>query len=204
MMKTLGIIPARFSSTRFPGKPLVEIKGKSMIRRVVEQTQKAKYIDEVIVATDDDRIYQHVQQFGGRVEMTSTSHTTGTDRCAEVARRHREFEIVINIQGDEPFINPDQIDQVIHPLLFEEAQAKISTLAKQITDEKELFNPNVVKVVFNQQMKAMYFSRHSIPFIRQLPKPEWISQSLFFKHIGLYGFYPGYFIANYSASEGKV
>lgn len=186
-LKTLGIIPARYASSRFPGKPLVDIKGKSMIRRVYEQVSKAKRIQEVIVATDDQRILEHVQHFGGQVQMTADTHRSGTDRCAEVASRMEGFDVVINIQGDEPFIDPRQIDQVIEPLSVPGGM-EISTLAKTLTDQAALFNPNVVKVVFDRQQKALYFSRSAIPHLREVDPSYWLGKADFYKHIGIYGF----------------
>ncbi|MCB0634159.1 MAG: 3-deoxy-manno-octulosonate cytidylyltransferase [Saprospiraceae bacterium] len=185
--KTLAIIPARYASTRFPGKPLVEIQGRSMIRRVYEQAMKAELIDEVIVATDDERILQHVQDFGGQARMTSDQHRSGTDRCAEVAAANPGFDRIVNIQGDEPFIAPRQIDQVVRPLMELEHVA-ISTLAKRLTDPSALFDPNVVKVVFDATQKALYFSRSTIPYLRDVPREEWLASADFYKHIGIYGF----------------
>src|SRR5437868_201812 len=124
-MKTLGIIPARYASTRFPGKPLVDIAGKSMIQRVYEQAKKCMQLSEVIVATDDDRIFEHVYSFGGKAMMTSSHHQSGTDRCAEVAETHSEYDVIINIQGDEPYIDPGQISKVIS--CFEDADTQIAT-----------------------------------------------------------------------------
>lgn len=185
-MKVIGIIPARYASTRFPGKALIQIAGKSMIQRVYEQALQSKLLQEVIVATDDERIFQQVQQFGGQVQMTSTHHQSGTDRCAEIAARS-DADIVINIQGDEPFIHPQQIDLVIRPF-FKNKHIAITTLAKKIEESTDLFNPNVVKVVFNSKQKAMYFSRSSIPFVRGVQEENWLSKGDFYKHIGLYGF----------------
>lgn len=186
-MKALGVIPARYESTRFPGKPLVNIQGKSMIARVYERCRQAKALDQVIVATDDQRIYDHVRSFGGEVMMTSKSHRSGTDRCAEVAAQHREVEIVVNIQGDEPFIDPKQIDQLVQ--LFEgSSSVDIATLAKQIDSEKALMDPNIVKVVFNRQAEALYFSRSTIPFVRNLASSQWLRHHDFYKHIGIYAF----------------
>lgn len=185
-MKTLGVIPARYASTRLPGKPLLEIEGKSIIQRVYEQACKASLLTKVIVATDDQRILEHVQQFGGEVEMTSPDHKSGTDRCAEVAQRHPAFDFVVNVQGDEPFINPEQIDVTVQPL--HEGKAQIGTLAKPLKTLEEVLNPNVVKVVLANNGRAMYFSRSSIPFVRNTPQEDWIHEHTFFKHIGLYAF----------------
>lgn len=184
-MSVLAVIPARYQSSRFPGKPLVDIGGKSMIQRVYEQVEKAAQVSTCIVATDDDRIYQHVLDFGGKAMMTSSEHQSGTDRVAEVAQAFRNYSFVINIQGDEPLIDPLQIDLVASDLM---QGASISTLAKRIKQAEVLFNPNVVKVVFNKGRKAMYFSRNAIPFIRNHPKEAWLVNGLFYKHIGLYGF----------------
>lgn len=187
-MKIIGIIPARFASTRFPGKPLVKIGQKTMIQRVYEQVSKAQYLDNVLVATDDQRIYKHIQSFNGQVVMTATTHQSGTDRCAEAIQHLTDtYDIVINIQGDEPFIHPEQIDAVAQ-LLQSEAHLCIATLAKAITTEAQLFNPNVVKVVIGQQQQALYFSRHPIPYIRKVEKKQWLSTTTFYKHLGLYGY----------------
>ena len=186
-MKTLGIIPARYASTRFPAKALVDIGGKTMLQRVYEQAQKASLIDEVIIATDDQRIYEHTQTFSGKAEMTALSHQSGTDRCAEVAARHPEFDLVINIQGDEPFIDPKQIDKVVKPLK-ENLEVQISTLAILLQEKAAIFNPNVVKVLFSKQKKALYFSRSTIPHLRGVDEKDWLEKGTFYKHIGLYGF----------------
>ena len=186
-MKVLGVIPARYESTRFPGKPLVNIRGKSMIARVYERCRQAKTLDQVVVATDDQRIFDHVRSFGGEVMMTSKSHRSGTDRCAEVAAEHSEVEIVVNIQGDEPFIDPNQIDQLVQ--LFDGVSTvDIATLAKKIDSEEALMDPNIVKVVFNKQAQALYFSRSTIPFVRNLASSQWLRHHDFYKHIGIYAF----------------
>ncbi len=187
--QTLGIIPVRYASTRFPGKPLAEIGGKSMIQRVYEQATKCQLLDSVVVATDDERIFQHVRTFG-RVVMTSEFHTTGTDRCAEVVGMPQfiDYQLIVNIQGDEPFIQPEQIELAVSVLLNKN-DAKISTLAKRIQDEVELFSPNVVKVVFGENGQVMYFSRSAIPHVRHLPEAKWLDANFFYKHIGLYVFH---------------
>lgn len=184
--KAVGIIPARFSSTRFPGKPLVEIGGKTMIQRVYEQAQKATLLDYVVVASDDSRILEHVEAFGGHAMRTRADHVSGTDRCAEVISYFTDYQVVINIQGDEPFLNPTQIDLVARPLL--ERNARITTLAKQLHAQEALENPNIVKVVFDQKARALYFSRYPIPFLRNTSIEDALQQGVFFKHIGLYGF----------------
>jgi len=180
-MQTLGIIPARYQSTRFPGKPLADIDGKPMIQRVYEQGLKVKGVDQLIVATDDERIESVVKNFGGVVERTDAQHPTGTDRVAEVARRHPQADFIVNIQGDEPFINPAQIEQVI--LLLKKEKTEIATLVKRITVPAEITNPNIVKVVCDTQHRALYFSRAAIPFNRDGDQPV-----DYFKHIGLYGY----------------
>src|ERR1700754_916732 len=139
-MKILGIIPARYASTRFPGKPLVDIAGKSMIQRVYEQAKKCQHLSEVIVATDDDRIYDHVIAFGGVAVMTASDHQSGTDRCAEVALAHPQYQVIINIQGDEPYIDPEQITKLA--VCFNSADVQIATLIKRVKTEQELHNPN--------------------------------------------------------------
>ncbi len=186
-MQTLGIIPSRFASTRFPGKPLVEIGGKTMIQRVYLQACKAEMLSKVIIATDDERIYDHIQSFGGQVIMTKSSHQSGTDRCAEVALGFQDMEAIVNIQGDEPFINPQQIDLVVAQLKQNTA-INIATLVKKIRQSEQLFSPNIVKVVFNKNGIAQYFSRSPIPFLRNIEKENWVNKEPFYKHIGLYGY----------------
>ena len=163
------------------------IGGMSMIERVYRQARKATLLDEVVVATDDQRIFRHVSDFGGKVVMTSRDHESGTDRCAEVAQQLPGYEVVINIQGDEPFILPAQIDLLVKHLKFE-ANLDISTLAKRIEVPQELFNPNVVKVVFDLGGKALYFSRHPIPFCKNRAEEDWPQEGVYYKHIGMYGF----------------
>ncbi len=186
-MKTLGIIPARYASTRLPGKPLIEIAGKSIIQRVYEQAKKSNSLDDVIVATDDERIFNHIIHFGGAVQMTAHSHQSGTDRCAEIASELPGYDLIVNIQGDEPFIQPQQLDLVIQPLLNNE-DSVIATLAKKAVKRKEIFNPNNVKVTLNNRGEALYFSRSPIPFVRNTPEKKWLEKSVFYKHIGLYAF----------------
>ncbi len=186
-MQTLIVIPARYGSSRFEGKPLVDIRGKSMVRRVYEQACKAKLASEVVVATDDKRIYKHVQDFGGQVIMTSNTHKTGTERCAEVAQTS-DADLVINVQGDEPFIAPEQIDELIR-FLKNHPQYEIGTLAKRLELYDELCNPNTIKVVFNQVGEAIYFSRHPIPFLRGDVIENWLNKHTYYKHIGMYGYH---------------
>ncbi len=186
-MKVAGIIPARFGSTRFPGKPLAMIKGKSMIRRVYEQASKAKKLNTVVVATDDQRIMAEVESFNGQAMMTLQNHRSGTDRCAEVlGKLDHEVDVVINIQGDEPFIDPEKIDMLAD--MFKNPEIDIATLSSKIKEQAELENPNVVKLVKANNGKALYFSRSVIPFLRN---PENDHQTLlhtYFKHIGIYAY----------------
>lgn len=187
MKKNIGVIPARYASTRFPGKPLVEIKGKSMIQRVYEQASKVKRLAEVIVATDDQKIYNHVEGFGGKVIMTAVDHDSGTSRCAEVVSKLKEeVGVVINIQGDEPFIDPVQIESLLD--LFGTKETQIGTLIKKIEDSTTLFNPNVPKVVINHKNEALYFSRSTVPFLRGEMEGKWIEKQTFYKHIGIYAY----------------
>ena len=186
-MKILGIIPSRYASTRFPGKPLIDIDGKSMIQRVYEQAKKANSLTEVVVATDDDRIFNHVNSFGGNVVMTSSSHESGTDRCAEVLEKYEvQFDVVLNIQGDEPFINPEQINQLA--ACFEDEKTDIATLIKEIKTEEELFNPNRPKVDFDKNNFAKMFSRSVIPELPNIKKEDFFKKHTFYKHIGIYGY----------------
>jgi len=185
----IAIIPARYASTRFPGKPLATILGKPMIQRVVEQAQKA--LAHVYVATDDDRIAAQVHSFGGQVILTSSSHTSGTDRLAEAIRKieqleARTYDVVINIQGDEPFIQPEQIQQLLEN--FRHPDCQISTLVKKIDSDEQIWNANLPKVTFTLSGKALYFSRSPIPYIRNHPKQEWKQHHTFFRHIGMYGY----------------
>lgn len=190
-MKFIGIIPARFNSTRFPGKPLAIVKGETMIRRVYQQALKCNELHEVIVATDDQRIFDHVNEFGKAV-MTSSNHPTGSDRCLEAFTLINENNtypgnsVIINIQGDEPFIQPQQISLLIQA--FDSPGTQIATLVKAIESNEELFNENVVKAVINNQGNAMYFSRQPIPFLRSMPPDQWVSNARYYKHIGLYAY----------------
>jgi 3-deoxy-manno-octulosonate cytidylyltransferase (CMP-KDO synthetase) len=183
---TVAVIPARFASTRFPGKPLVMIGDRTMIQRVYDQVSQAASVDQVIVATDNVAIFDHVSAFGGQVMMTSEDHLSGTDRCAEVAAQLPDADWIINVQGDEPFIHPQQIDLLVHTL--KDSVCGIATLAKLITENAVLINENVVKVAVGKTMEALYFSRHPIPFIRGEHVTAWLKQGIHYKHIGLYGF----------------
>jgi 3-deoxy-manno-octulosonate cytidylyltransferase (CMP-KDO synthetase) len=186
-MKILGIIPSRYASSRFPGKPLIQIKGKSMIQRVYEKSKQCRLLTDLVVATDDERIYDHVIGFGGKAVMTSTEHQSGTDRCLEVLQKDQsEFDVVINIQGDEPFIDPAQITDLIN--CFEDKDTDIATLVKNVHQIKEIDNPSVVKVVINNKDQAMYFSRSIIPYVREVPKEKWTEYCDFYRHVGIYGY----------------
>ena len=185
-MRILGIIPARYQSSRFPGKPLADIAGKSMIQRVYEQCLKSQCLSQVLVATDDQRIADHVTSFGGHVQMTSDQHQSGTDRCAEITENYPQFDIFVNIQGDEPLIDPSQIDLLVS--CFNQPNANIATLVKPIHTEEELFNENTPKVLLNINNEAIYFSRTCIPFLRGIAKEDWLKNYTFFKHIGIYAF----------------
>lgn len=185
-MNILGIIPARYASTRFPGKPLVDIAGKSMIQRVYEQAKKCKDLSEVIVATDDKRIFDHVVGFHGMVVITSADHQSGTDRCAEVALQHPEYDVIINIQGDEPYIDPAQISTLA--ACFNSKDTQIATLVKKVQTEQELLNPNSPKVVVNKLSEAVYFSRLPLPYVRGQQQQNWLQHYTYFKHIGIYGY----------------
>jgi len=185
-MNILGIIPARFASTRFPGKPLIVIEGKTMIQRVYEQAAKAERLFALVVATDDERIFNHVVSFGGKAVLTGTHHQSGTDRCAEAMLAFSRVDAIINIQGDEPMLDPEQIDQLA--ACFDSPSTEVATLIKRITHIDEIENPNVVKVVQNVNGEAIYFSRSPIPYLRGVVKIDWLSRQKYFKHIGLYGY----------------
>ena len=189
-MKFLGIIPARYASTRFPGKPLSDMLGKPMIQRVYEQVQFV--VDQIYVATDDVRIEAAVKAFGGNVMMTSDQHRSGTDRCYEAFNKiGGDYDIVINIQGDEPFIQPEQIE-LLKSCFLTSPGTQIATLVKAFNPdcdfEKDLLNPNSPKVVINQNKEAIYFSRSVIPYIRGHECAKWAESHLFYKHIGLYAY----------------
>jgi 3-deoxy-manno-octulosonate cytidylyltransferase (CMP-KDO synthetase) len=189
-MKILGIIPARYASSRFPGKPLVDINGISMINRVYQQASKTSLLNKVVVATDDKRIYDEVISHGGAAVMTAENHRSGTERCHEVVEKlsasGENYDVAINIQGDEPFIEPSQIDRIA--ALFTNAEIKIATLVKEIKSDDELFSPNVVKVVLGKDKKALYFSRQPIPYLRGVEQNEWVKIIGFYKHIGIYAY----------------
>ena len=186
-MKVLGIIPARYGSTRFPGKPLAKIHGITMIQRVYQRAKLATALQDVIVATDDQRIYDHVVSFGGKVMMTSDQHPSGTDRCAEVvAKSSGIYDVVVNIQGDEPYIHPEQIDLLVS--CFKSGDFDLATLIKKITSIEELNQVNLPKVVIDNSGKALYFSRSVVPYTKSEDRINAIEQGLYYKHVGIYGY----------------
>ena len=185
-LRPLVVIPARYASTRFPGKPLVRLGTKPVIQHVWEQALKSDPGIGVIIATDDERIAAEARRFGALVELTDPEHASGTDRCAEVADRHPEFDLVVNVQGDEPFIRPEQIRSVVD--MLKEQRFPIATLAKPISTVEDLENPNVVKVVFGLQHQAVYFSRHPVPFLREDRRESWAQSNAHYRHLGIYGF----------------
>jgi len=184
-----GIIPARYASTRFPGKPLVMIGNKPMVERVYEQALKS--LTMVFVATDDERIFEAVGKFGGKAVMTSPEHFSGTDRCAEAVDKimkeiGEKIDVVINIQGDEPFIQPEQIDLL--KLCFNDKTVQIATLIRKAAAGEDIFNPNQPKVILDNEGNAIYFSRAAIPYIRDYEGQEWSARHVYYKHIGLYAY----------------
>lgn len=188
-MNILGIIPARYASTRFPGKPLADIKGKTMIHRVFENTKKT--LSNVVVATDSRLIEKEVKQFGGNVIITSKNHKSGTDRCAEALDKYEKetekiFDIVINIQGDEPFIHREHLTKLID--CFNDSKTEIATLINEIKSNNDIFNPNKPKVIINNHKYAIYFSRSPIPYLRGVEKENWHLHHTFYQHIGIYAY----------------
>jgi len=188
-MKFLGIIPARYASTRFPGKPLVDIAGKMMIQRVYERA--AQVLEEVWVATDDARIEEAVKGFGGKVVMTSEACASGTDRCREAAERitattERSFDVVVNIQGDEPFLHPEMLERLTS--CFDDEKADIATLANPAIHKEDLFNPSEAKVVFDKNKDALYFSRSPVPYVMEVDEADWLEHHTFYKHVGVYAY----------------
>lgn len=187
-MRSIAIIPARYASTRFPAKPLAKLGGKLVIERVYEQVSKC--VERAVVATDDERIYDAVMGFGGEAVMTSTEHRSGTDRCREAYEKlGYEADIVINVQGDEPFIQPEQIEAL--KACFENEATQIATLVKPFAESdgvEALENPNSPKVVVDEDMCALYFSRSVIPYLRGVERSEWLRHHTFYKHIGIYAF----------------
>ncbi|MDE6003165.1 MAG: 3-deoxy-manno-octulosonate cytidylyltransferase [Prevotella sp.] len=184
-MKFIGIIPARYASTRFPGKPLAILGGKTVIQRVYEQATSV--LQEAYVATDDERIFQTVEQFGGRAVMTRTDHKSGTDRIEEAAEKiGTDADIIINIQGDEPFIRQSQIETLMH--LFDDPATQIGTLGKPFESIEAAMNPNSPKIVTDLRGFALYFSRSVIPFVRGQQQSDWLQHFPYLKHLGLYAY----------------
>ncbi len=194
-MKIIAIIPARYASSRFPAKVLVDINGKTMIERVFNQAKKATKLSDVFIATDNELVFETVKKFTQNVLMTSDRHISGTDRIAEAAlileKNKVEFDFIINIQGDEPFIKPEQIDSLAEILLENtenNKQTQLATLVSKIKDSETLFDSNVVKAIFDTNHKAIYFSRNPIPFVRNADKNNWLSEHTFYRHIGMYAY----------------
>lgn len=183
----VGIIPARYASTRYPGKPLIDIKGKSMIQRVYEQATKCGSLDKVVVATDDGRIAEHVVSFGGEVVMTAEHHPSGTDRCWDALQQiGGNYQYVINIQGDEPFIDPTQIDTLCSVL--KDGTTELATLIIPVDSHEVLFDMGEVKVVLNENMEGMYFSRMVIPYIKGVEQKDWHTHHPYYRHVGMYAY----------------
>ncbi len=190
-MRFLGVIPARYASTRFPGKPLVDIAGRPMIQRVYERASEA--LEEVWVATDDARIEETVRSFGGNVIMTSAACPSGTDRCKEAAEKisalsNRAYDVVINIQGDEPLLHPEMIEKLKGCFSSDDGGTDIATLANPVARPEEIFNPNEVKVVFDRRGHALYFSRSPVPYVMDVEQSGWFAHHTFYKHVGVYAY----------------
>ncbi|MBS1681910.1 MAG: 3-deoxy-manno-octulosonate cytidylyltransferase [Bacteroidetes bacterium] len=185
-MKILGIIPARFASSRFPGKPLVDMLGQTMIQRVYNQVKKSKCLTQLVVATDDKRIFDHVKSFGGNVCITAENHPSGTDRCFEaLSLQNEKFDFAINIQGDEPFIDPNQIDLLCSSINM---QTELATLIQKISALEQLLSVGEAKVVINSEQEAIYFSRSPIPFVQKTEQKNWLNTATFYRHVGLYAY----------------
>ncbi|RME93494.1 MAG: 3-deoxy-manno-octulosonate cytidylyltransferase [Bacteroidetes bacterium] len=185
-MQALGIIPARYASTRFPGKPLAVLAAKPMIQWVYERAQQCADLSEVLVATDDERIVQAVEAFGGKAVWTSPDHANGTERIAAVAEGFPEYDVVVNIQGDEPLVEPSVLGDLV--ATFAEPRVDIATAVRRIERQEALFNPNVVKVVLDAHQRALYFSRSTIPYLRNVPQEQWLAHGLHYQHLGLYAY----------------
>lgn len=184
-LKVLGIIPARYNSSRFPGKPLIDLKGKTMIQRVYEGAKRSDLLSEVVVATDDQRIFDEVLRFGGKVVMTSSFHPSGTDRCGEVAAAFPGIDVIVNIQGDEPLVDFRQLDMLI--AAFSDTAVEIATLGIRDISMEDILNPNRIKIVVNEQNEALYFSRSPIPNFANA-KGDPLAIYPFLRHIGLYAY----------------
>jgi 3-deoxy-manno-octulosonate cytidylyltransferase (CMP-KDO synthetase) len=182
-----GIIPARYGSTRFPGKSLTDIQGKSMIQRVYEQAAKSPVLDTLVVATDDQRIFDHVTGFGGKAVMTGVHHPSGTDRCREALQQlNGDHRYVINIQGDEPFIDPEQINELA--AVLQDGSTELATQMIPVSNHEELFDTGEVKIVLNEHNEALYFSRMVIPFIKGVDEKEWHKHHQYYRHVGMYAY----------------
>ncbi len=204
-MNCIGIIPARYASSRFPGKPLAHINGKSMVRHVFERTTQA--LDHTLVATDDERIFKEVVDFGGEAIMTSPDHQSGTDRCNEAYtlycnKKQLEFSVIVNIQGDEPFINPNQIKTLLS--CFDDPKTNIATLVRKINSTEDLMDPNKPKVTIDKNGNALYFSRSAIPYMRGKDPSEWILAHNYYQHIGIYAYRPQILKQLSSLEEGTL
>ncbi len=187
-MRILGVIPVRYHSSRFPGKALADVHGKSMVQRVYEQATQAAGLDQVVVATDHSTILKHVKAFGGNVCMTSEDHPSGTDRCREAMELEgEEYDFVVNIQGDEPFIDPRQIEDLCNNLI---PDIQIATQAKLIEQQEKLIDPNCVKVIIDSLGNAIYFSRTPLPFQKNHSINHWIGSHQYYQHIGVYAYRP--------------
>lgn len=196
-MKVLGVIPSRYGSTRLPGKPLALIGEKTVVQRVYEQCVLSNIFSKVVVATDDDRIFNHVKEFGGDVLMTADYHESGTQRCGEVLMaledEGEEYDVIINVQGDEPFIDPEQL-KTIMAVFEDDPSSEVVTLAKKITNLEELLTPHNIKVVMTDieegelSRDALYFSRQPIPYMRDVDQKDWLKKDIYYKHIGVYAF----------------
>lgn len=185
-MKILGVIPARYASTRLPGKPLMDILGKTMIQRVYEQVKQSKSLHDVVIATDDIRIKEHVLSFGGNVVMTAETHPSGTDRCYEaLLQQKKDYDYIINIQGDEPLIDPLQIDALAAVL---DGKTELATLIKPAARYTDISSPNTVKVVLNKRNEALYFSRMILPFVKGVEEKNWAVEHSYFVHVGMYAY----------------
>jgi 3-deoxy-manno-octulosonate cytidylyltransferase (CMP-KDO synthetase) len=183
----VGIIPARYASTRFPGKPLIDIEGKTMLQRVYEQASKSKLLSKIIVATDDEKIFNHVKSFGGDVVMTASHHPSGTDRCMDALSQLKEdFKYVVNIQGDEPFIEPEQIDELA--AVLNDGTIELATQMIAVDRYEILFDKGEVKIVLNTNNEALYFSRMVIPFIKGVDEKEWYKHHQYYRHVGMYAY----------------
>ncbi len=190
-MKYIGIIPARYGSTRLEGKPLVSISGKPMIQWVYENS--GEVLSEVVVATDDERIVQAVESFGGKAVMTSSEHTTGTNRCLEAYQiitkdTKRSFDVIINIQGDEPLLHPEQLKKLMD--VFQDKDTELATLVIPVTNPRDLDNESEAFVTFDKNMNALYFSRSVIPAVKGVPRDQWFEKNTFYKHLGMYAYTP--------------